>query len=1392
MKRLLIVLIALCFLASMTFAATPKEEFIVLYKGSDLIFDDMYETFTYNELNAEGGFLDWFNTKSWKFDLDDPNQRDLTIIYKVGLATYGWHFKFSPSIRGSEYVNLEIIKFGSILKEEANGTACLQNQAIHLRGIWTAGKKIVHNQCLISFDLDKMWAIGSDISLSNFTVDQSVRKEVLWWGAKLDIKTGLADLRKKISYANRSFRTIDTRLDFLEVDNGIKVHSDKIYFDEESGTKNTLLVSEDGKLLYAVLLPSRVMNNFAVLKPNKELDVSQMKLSEFNRSLADGTFTDVTDTKREVSEGNGWKEFFGPALIGTSAAGLATTAAVGTTAVTFGVGPIAALGGIAAIAPVSIPIIIIAGGVAAVVSLDTATTSYVYDNKLLLNYDSEAIPGGNELKVNYVIYSPNSSIDKRVPTDIDYDIVPEDLRVTDNLELNVTFNTGESLLGYFRRVSKRSSFDMRDLLEVMVLKDVKGNEIEAEFFARGANKLEVVTNAGHLVPGKEPVIEIIVEDTGGTPRGLRLRIKNIRFKNVSAAPKKVLTKKDPCSKIVKRSDVTKADPTFDPIFNVMRKKIDKLYPNEILLKPVIMYDNGVFSDFLVISVDEKVGTTGFARTLFFTGKPGANKSPFSYVVEFNSSTGEWRITYIHVMDRTEKVFRFTDEQLAAGESLVNDSASSGGQPVVPATTNPSPVTLVKTNDGTCVETNLSNIQTTIINTNETQAVVQVLAPTVTVTQATSPTLTNETETIDVVITNIPGLATGQVDSTTGRVDSVTDTVGAVSGVVFSTGTVGAVAGIINTSTGQVNYVTNAVPVITNVVPEVITNAVPVVTNEMPEVVTNVIPVSSSNVCDVVATSAVSVVGIITNDMTNACEALVSNNVGVTGVVTSTVPGAVTNVVPDAYNITNSVPVVTNTVLGTVTNTPVATSNVCDVVATSSVPVVGVVFNDMTNACEVLVSNNIPVTAVVTSAIPNVVSNVTDTVSNKTYVVATTNGAIGVGETNVVIQLEPAISETGEVAVVESVGITSNGATNVLGDVPIVVTNKMSTQIVLQVTSPEGVTNETFDVGITGTVDNAELVLTNANGAVRVDLPKPIPVDADQSTTNIVVIPDVFAPNAIPVTITNATGERVEGTTNISINARIRANAEILALLNDPERDKRLATNQAAQSSSFTKRIKEFVMAESVGMNLNNNGQKIAFFVIMSKWEHYFLDFFGSSNAGLNDDTGLLEVFTEVDDKYQKVLVQRIGEGIYITPFEGEGYERNKNGSPADISNIMPALAEAHSSNTVFPVMDVELFAGGTTWQNGDKVRFKFYQGYGREASQNNIVDFVFNGVQNKFVLTYPGDFEKIGFSLDERHKVQLPTDKVTRANKMFEIRFSDITSKPKVEILNIFPEEETE
>jgi hypothetical protein len=1508
MKRLLILLIALCFIASMAFAA-PSEEFIVSYSGSD----DVQAFATYDSTPK-------MFDQSWIFDLDSKDAQEIIIIEKVGLATWGWQLKFEKSSYGSNNVVLEILQFGFLLKEEDRGTACFEKQNIDLsNNKWQygfiGGEQYHFDGCGISLDLDWRVAPGEDILMSKFSVDNEIRRFILNIGAKGDLKTGLGELRATIENTNKIARTKDIKLDFLKIDEGVFVYSKPVYFDEEKTEIDRLLISDNKKLKYIISLHDTFSNQFEVLKVNELVDVSTLNQSSLYQLINSTSVTDISNT-RKVMDSFGladfWESLPSPSLLLQNP----------TVGIPVGIGKV----------------------------LGKTGTSAVYDGKLLLDYDPTFV-SLNELKINFIAYSEKSKI-SAIPN-VDVTIDTSKLKKTDNLNFEIRLRSGKPLMNWIQEITGNNSISKADVLKTMVFKEKDGDEFPADFYFVGNNGVRIILEHGILQEEKTFELVMHLKNRQGKEVGKKVGLFIPKGAIVSTGQSATLTKKDPCVKAVK-TPVNYGGETFAEVFDNMRKRLDLLFPSSDMLKPLRLLDNGEYANFVVEKEYNHPREWSFSYSLLFAPKSGTDEVPFSYNVYYDLKKGVWEIVYNRGAGSLVKKYTFTDAELDAGKPLLNDSpvepedsgvagvtwlfssvdnevvggqsaedyfdnlrTSTSNKPIsftenssesfvaalffkdafrensgitmkvslllwdsktdrripifsqkkfdsqIPPgmlytieldgageykgeeviehsysklpkgeylveyqiqvmldneittqrgfaqnkliisptilypreeSTAPSPLTLAQTNDGTCVETTLTNIQTTIINTNETQVVVQVTAPTVTVTQATSPALTNETETIDVVLTNIPGLVTGQLDSTTGRVDSVEDMLGAVAGVVFSTGTVGAVAGITNASTGQVNYVTNAVPVITNAAPEVITNAVPVITNEMPEVVTNVIPVSSSNVCDVVATSSVPVVGVVFNDMTNACEALVSNNISITAVVTSAVPNAATNVVPDAYDITNSVPVVTNTVLGTVTNTPVATSNVCDVVATSSVPVVGVVFNDMTNACEVLVSNNIPVTAVVTSTVPNVVSNVTDTVSNKTYVVATTNGAIGVGETNVVIQLEPAISETGEVTVVEMTDITLDGM-NKLSDLPIVVIGNQATQVLFDVVSSEGtLTQETYNVTVKGTIDAAELVFTNSAGEVRVDLPKLNQVEASVSAMNLFALTGDFTTLEVPIG---------HGIARISVNAAVTHDQRIVTLLG---KDPNLKSNRVqailgiVNKSSFSQMRENIVVDESVGMKLQQSVQKkISVFAAPKNMEEYFFDFYTKDKKWISV-YNLVTVKPKLSDSETKGVrkdesrLLRIGDGLYVNPFARVMVDSlDTLGEAKTFSEIISYEFKDGKYRNLTSVLDMELIAASDTkWTNGDKVVFTFFTEYHNGLHLNSVpttIEFEFVESENEFIYAYPNtrSVNELSIVPGVASMVLMPTDKADRDKSEFTLKFSTKDSEPKVDIISITP-----
>ena len=443
--------------------------------------------------------------------------------------------------------------------------------------------------------------------------------------------------------------------------------------------------------------------------------------------------------------------------------------------------------------------------------------------------------------------------------------------------------------------------------------------------------------------------------------------------------------------------------------------------------------------------------------------------------------------------------------------------------------------------------------------------------------------------------------------------------------------------------------------------------------------------------------------------------------------------------------------------------------------------------------------NVNVTATTSNGVENInfaLSNIYNSatgqvndVPNELFVVGTTNSALNANESNFVIHLEGATNESGELAVAETVRVMTNGVPATLGDMPIVVTNGSPTQTILKVKSSEGITNEVFNLSVTGGVDEAQLILTNGNGDVQVDLSELVPVEEAMSTASMAVVSGDFVTSSVPVTITNASGEKLEGTTKLSINAQIKANGKVIALLGDPKRDQQLRLTQTAQSSIFFKRTKELVFDESLGLSINDSTlKKVSFFAFEPEIEHYFIELFSIDDAGLaaNGILGIITVDPRSDMK-EKAIIQRIDGGLYITPFKGEGYERNKAFGNAGVPKITPLNAEAHESNTVFPILDIELFANGNTWEDGDKLKFSFYS-WGGKVNPSNVVEFTFNKSNGIFEFAYPNKIIINDAELNKPIAVKLPTSDSSRVFKEFIIKFSPIGSEPSVEILQALPD----
>jgi hypothetical protein len=474
--KFLFLLVALICFCSVAFSAAGgenfnKEKVIVEYHGSWQWGSEQYKAYTLTELKE-------MIKGSFSLDIDDDGERWIGFNYQVGPASTSWKVEFLPALGGSGSVQIKITRDGKV---------CFLNSVNGLH--WIKNTPLPPNSCGISFDMD--WeAIGeTDVIMSNFSIDQGVKNTLFANAIKFDVKGKMNSLIGKIKKINEKFRVIDIHTDdFYNAGDKWFFYATPFGLNEESqdGIKNSMIVSDNGKIKYLIFLPNVTFaNKFKVLKPTEEININSIKSFDEIISMADkGKFVEVSGRKIETA--SDWANIFGTsvvgagssaavatgvAFVGTYTAGTAAVAATATTAATAATGATFAVGGLSVGTG---GMILIPIAIAAVIALPTwyltDTDTYTFDNSLTLNYDAEFF-SGNEWKINHLMYSVEDFTAKALP-EISGTFVG--IPVEDDV-LVISVGSANNWVEYIKSYSGRDNLTGDELIKSLELFSVSDN-----------------------------------------------------------------------------------------------------------------------------------------------------------------------------------------------------------------------------------------------------------------------------------------------------------------------------------------------------------------------------------------------------------------------------------------------------------------------------------------------------------------------------------------------------------------------------------------------------------------------------------------------------------------------------------------------------------------------------------------------------------------------------------------------------------------------------------------------------------------------------------------------------------------------------------------------------
>ena len=358
----------------------------VEYHGAWQWGSDTYHRYSILDLKNE----------DFDLDLDDSDERSLKLVYGLGPITNVYELEMQRSVQGSDY---------SRIIAKKNGNVCFNEG----KEIDTAFDTLVDLASQCGFKFEAEWEIATfetDMQLHNFEIAKSEKADIISRLTNLENVQALNTLAGQISNANNNYRVREILTQFNKLGPTNYLYSSTEFFDETgTGQTRILVITNDKKILYVILIEEEILEDLIVFKPTKNVTIESAEVNNYEKLLGkldDSSFFTKLDAA-DAEDPNYWSTVQGATLVGGSTVAAGAGVIIGFGAGTAAISSLAATGA-AGLAWIAFPIAIIAVGVGYSVWYFTDTDSSGYDNGgLVINWDNELFSTWAEKEVNFML-----------------------------------------------------------------------------------------------------------------------------------------------------------------------------------------------------------------------------------------------------------------------------------------------------------------------------------------------------------------------------------------------------------------------------------------------------------------------------------------------------------------------------------------------------------------------------------------------------------------------------------------------------------------------------------------------------------------------------------------------------------------------------------------------------------------------------------------------------------------------------------------------------------------------------------------------------------------------------------------------------------------------------
>lgn len=273
----------------------------VEYHGAWQWGSDTYHRYSILDLKNE----------DFDLDLDDSDERSLKLVYGLGPITNVYELEMQRSVQGSDY---------SRIIAKKNGNVCFNEG----KEIDTAFDTLVDLASQCGFKFEAEWEIATfetDMQLHNFEIAKSEKADIISRLTNLENVQALNTLAGQISNANNSYRVREILTQFNKLGPTNYLYSSTEFFDETgTGQTRILVITNDKKILYVILIEEEILEDLIVFKPTKNVTIESAEVNNYEKLLGkldDSSFFTKLDAT-DAEDPNYWSTVQGATLVGGS------------------------------------------------------------------------------------------------------------------------------------------------------------------------------------------------------------------------------------------------------------------------------------------------------------------------------------------------------------------------------------------------------------------------------------------------------------------------------------------------------------------------------------------------------------------------------------------------------------------------------------------------------------------------------------------------------------------------------------------------------------------------------------------------------------------------------------------------------------------------------------------------------------------------------------------------------------------------------------------------------------------------------------------------------------------------------------------------------------------